>query len=170
MITREEAAALAGAAAEHAEVLARTVVALYDERDAEVARGAHWRQAHDEADRLRDLAVAVADRAEQERDALARTVVALRADLDDKCSALTTAWDENARLALELRRLRAAEAPGTDDEAFSGTGWDWLDGAWVHVSGPVVGMDEEGLWTSDDVAQRNELALDAMRAAVPGSV
>lgn len=136
MITREEAAALLDELlyrdriASHAQavVLARTVVALYDERDA------------------------------------------LRAELDTFAAFHRGKTDA---LALDLRRLRAAEAPGTDDEAFEGTGWWFSLGrqAWVHKSGAAAGR-RYGLtgWSTEAANAPFLFALDAMRAAVPGSV
>jgi len=96
------------------------------------------------------------------------SVALLRADMDAQ--------------ALELRRLRAAEAAGTDDAAFEGTGWAWDVDAWVHAGGRYV--IETGFaalkwgWAddnADDAACADDvrdfrLALDAMRAAVPGSL
>lgn len=91
---------------------------------------------------------------------------------------------ERDALALELRRLRAAEAPGTDDEAFAGTGWIWRPAGWCHddldgwvCQAPyrVLANGEPIPWfivfaAAQSVPADFPLALDAMRAAVRGSV
>lgn len=102
----------------------------------------------------------------------------MRAVLDAEASRerlrQTTAELDAARL--ELRRIRAAEAPGTDDEAFEGTGWraQSPDG-WRIFAGMAsipVWRDGEGAWLcwDDSRTVSHRFALDAMRAAVPGSV
>ena len=85
---------------------------------------------------------------------------------------------ERDALALELRRLRAAEAPGTDDAAFEGTGWDAMVGdwwLWERPDAPPVAVkrgadDKWEAWRLGVVVARSVLAFDLMRAAVPGSV
>lgn len=83
-------------------------------------------------------------------------------------------------LALELRRLREAET-GTDTEAFKGTGWTPHGrGTWYHAetrttvrpfgSRYVIFRDANGWWGGKQDPEEYDLALDAMRAAVPGSV
>lgn len=63
-------------------------------------------------------------------------------------------------LSLELRRIRAADAPATDDVAFHDAGWHFSLGRqqWVHRSGVAVPR-ASGVVT-----------LAAMRVAAPGSV
>lgn len=63
-------------------------------------------------------------------------------------------------LSLELRRIRAADAPVTDDDAFRGSGWHFSLGRqqWVHTSGVTVPR-ASGVVT-----------FAAMRVAAPGSV
>lgn len=94
----------------------------------------------------------------------------------------TTALVELEEARLEIRRLRAAEAPGTDDEVFEGTGWSSLIGGleWLYEAGTraviVKRADhptKDWAWESWEKGVRTAtdgLALDTMRAAVPGSV
>ena len=94
----------------------------------------------------------------------AKTVVALYDEMDARVGFLrreveqAEATEEHYRL--ELRRVRAAEAPVTDDAAFRGTGWHFSIGrqCWVHKSGATVARGPGGA------------TIDAMRAAVPESV
>ena len=148
MITREEAAALLAQGLFGTTLdLARTVVALYDERDALRA----------------------------ELDTFTGFHRAKKAELARAIDALS---DERDALALELRRLRAAEAPGTDDAAFEGTGWTVHCGdSWWHLNTGeyfTVEPHNKGGWRvmdhTDRAVSRFPIALDAMRAAVPGSV
>lgn len=79
---------------------------------------------------------------------------------------------EVERLRLEIRRIHAAEEPGSDDAAFEGTGWTGTaeqgvsDGyttraCWTHTSGARVLVDD---------LRSAGLVFTDMRAAVPGSV
>lgn len=82
------------------------------------------------------------------------------------------------RMELLIRRLRAAEAPGTDDAAFEDTGWrSATEGRpyWHHASGWVVRRDAHGL----PCATRNDTPTvygpartlaDLMEQVVPGSL
>lgn len=125
-----------------------------------------------------------------ELDAAREEIEALKAErrslMDGMAKGRELAEATQARLQearLELRRLRAAEAPGTDDGALEGTGWraslsssvGWSRGiagpsivrvslGWEVLKAPPGGaypLVSGGLF---------DLALDAMRAAVPGSV
>ena len=218
MITKEEAAAFIGEFADVAPhdpwlKYARTVVALYDERDAALE--------------VRDVALVEADDAahgervcKAERDAALIVLNELRpldrlewtwpddfdggylaetpdircaacgclvtfdtsdggswrqgVDVCNDCAAmrsevLSAVTRDRDRLALELRRLRAAEAPGTDDAAFEGTGWARQADFWTHSSGATV-YNRGGGWRFGLDSRFFRFALDAMRAAVPGSV
>lgn len=79
---------------------------------------------------------------------------------------------EVERLRLEIRRIHAAEKPGSDDAAFEGTGWVGIPervfgdggidrGYWTHTSGARVCVDD---------LRSTGLVFPDMRAAVPGSV
>lgn len=177
MITREEADALLDRMSgpdgvglrdvARAPDLARTVVAL-----------------HDEADRLRDDARHEAEtlrRLLNEAHELTMTTILerdrARDGLHKQCVTAAEAMTERDVLALELRRLRAAEAPGTDDAAVA----PWTPSietvigsplpVWTHPSGVGITAIWPGRWvTLDDRGGQWALALDAMRAAVPGSV
>lgn len=93
-------------------------------------------------------------------------------DAADALILIIALQNDLAAARLELRRLRAAEAPGTDDAAFEGTGWErhheWHRG-WVHRDARVYRHDD-GLWRVLGHNRTFRFALDAMRAAVLGSV
>jgi hypothetical protein len=93
------------------------------------------------------------------------SVSLLRADLEGQDRVI-------AGLAMELRRLRAAESPGTDDGAFEGTGWHSHGLSWQHTEPRKMVERWNGAWVTFIDGHRVEviIALDAMRAAVPGSV
>lgn len=90
---------------------------------------------------------------------------------------------ERDEARLELRRIRAAEVPGSDDAAFEGTGWvvrgdDWL---WTGTSadGPqaVQISHYAGYWYAHDALRAQSvgvppqrLAFTLMRLVAPGSV
>lgn len=140
-------------------------------------------------DAVQDLAITVValhdgvERLSEERDRLFRLAVDAQflapapiVLTPSEESAVAFAFTKKAEakadaLALELRRLRAAEAPGTDDEALEGTGWRWLMGEWQHQEDPPV-WSHNGVWLTRIAGQivRFSVAIDAMRAAVPGSV
>lgn len=100
---------------------------------------------------------------------------AVRAELDTFAAFHRTKTDA---LALELRRLRAAEAPGTDDEALAP--WESVGDEdrpiWRYWQAPgraVLVSRGAGKWSHFDGKKWTydyDLALDAMRAAVTGSV
>lgn len=129
----------------------------------------------------------------------ARTLVALYAERDrarsvaiEQCNTAACALTERDRLSAEVhqlrqdmkaavlreRRLRAAEAPGSDDAAFADTGWrSATEGRpyWHHPSGWVVRRDAHGL----PCATRNDTPTvygpartlaDLMEQVVPGSL
>lgn len=181
--------------------LARTVVALHDEVErlrAEIAAAQDRAEVMAEALRL---AAESAERSNAEVERLRAEVAKLPATVDQTVNLLrlaeasvsllradleqtTTAWaqecaeslrraDERDAARLELRRLRAAEAPGTDDAAFEGTGWAFHPAGWRHASGAVV-LSHDAQWRITGSAPHphtiHDVALDAMRAAVPGSV
>lgn len=115
---------------------------------------------------------AVASEDETLGDALARCIDALNEVQHYRDEAELAAELDAARL--ELRRLRAAEAPGTDDEAFEGTGWRALDGArWVWMEGADSVALHRGArgweaWRGGACVAGGPLAYDTMRAAVSG--
>lgn len=111
----------------------------------------------------------------------ARTVVALHDEVERLTNLLRLAEASVSLLRgdidharLELRRLRAAEAPGTDDEAVAPWVWDEGRSEWVHPGGPTVWRHCGVAWAyetdSSPGCECHAFALDAMRAAVPGSV
>ena len=84
--------------------------------------------------------------------------------------------DEIDALALELRRLRAAEAPGSDDEALAP--WVRYGAGWAHIPSGLTVVASRNGWSTfvpggayvGAIPADFPIALDAMRAAVPGSV
>ena len=175
VITRELAADLVkynGATSDGypwAASLASSVVALHDEVERLNAEIAKLPATVDQTVNLLRLAEA--------------SVSLLRADLAATQERADVDAEALRMATLELRRLRAAEAPGTDDEAFEGTGWRSypypLDGAtvraWEHVKpgnrrGVCIIPTTDRWWVFIEQSVSARLALDAMRAAVPGSV
>lgn len=133
-----------------------------------------------DADRFRDLALTVVALHDEVSDLTTRlrlaeaSVTMLRADLATRDAMLASERDLNDKLETEIRRLRAAEAPGTDDGAVAPWVWRSCPGQgyfWEHPTGPRVARIWTG-WSRSNAAGDgpSHLALDAMRAAVPGSV
>lgn len=102
----------------------------------------------------------------------------LRAIASAQCQIAAEAMTERDRLALEARRIRAAESPGKDDGALSGTGWKWEFGAWRHP-GTDIRVEPERFrvdrvsrgWVAARPGslshERGSLAWDLMRNVVP---
>lgn len=130
----------------------------------------------DMAHRARLRAVLEADQLRAEVASLTNLLRLAEASVSLLRADLATTTDERAAARLELRRLRAAETPGTDDEALEAMGWRW-DGperTWVHSSHGFITRQNyhvrPWLIENDPSIECPRLALDAMRAAVPGSV